>query len=82
MDICYRCWPSAKATGRGGGKKKGLGPRNDVLTTFKALILVSGVFVLTHSWPVFGCFRKLKKIAIFVKTVRLLAVFVGVVIAK
>ena len=33
--------------GGGGGEKKGLGPRNDVLTTCKALILVSGVFVLT-----------------------------------
>ena len=33
--------------GGGGGKKKGLGPKNDILTTCKALILVSGVFVLT-----------------------------------
>ena len=35
------------------------------------------------SWPVFRCFRKLKKIAISVKkTVCLLAFFVGVVTAK
>ena len=33
--------------GGGGGERKGLGPRNDVLTTCKALFLVSGVFVRT-----------------------------------
>ena len=33
----------------GGGIEKGLGPRNDVLTTCKAFILVSGVFLSGRS---------------------------------